>query len=106
MFDVSVSVGPRTSYVLVHTLCGHERAGVFTALRSLFGFVKRRRLILVDPACPISVGAALKRALMPMTDTELAAVKQTLALVTPAQRLVVALVADFTLRAAAVRALM
>lgn len=88
---------------VLNTLRGHERAGVFTALRSLFGFAKRRRLIFVDPVGRVSVGAAPKRALVPMTDTELAAVKQTV--VTPVQRLVVALVAVFALRAAAVRAL-
>lgn len=76
---------------------------MFTALRPLFGFAKRRRLIFVDPARRISVGAAPKRALVPMTDTERAAVKHTV--ITPMQRLVVTLVTVFALRAAAVQAL-
>jgi integrase len=82
---------------------GHERAGTFTALRSLFQFAKRHRLIFADPTRRLSVGRAPKRALLPMTDAEIASVKKVA--VTPAQRLVVALAAVYAARAMAIRQL-
>jgi hypothetical protein len=84
-------------------LAGHERAGVFTSLRSLFGFARRRRIVFTDPARRLHVGQAPKRSVLPMTAAEIAAVKQ--AAVTPAQRLVVGLVGVYAARAAAVRLL-
>ena len=85
-------------------LRGHRLAGTFVALRSLFRFAKRHRLIFADPTRRLHIGhAAPTRALLPMTDTQIAAVQR--AAVTPAQRLVVALVAVHAARAAAVREL-
>jgi len=88
--------------------CCSSRAGIswrgaFVALRSLFGFAKRRRLIFADPTRRLHVGRAPTRAVLPMTDTQIAAVEHVA--VTPARRLVVALVAVHAARAAAIREL-
>lgn len=82
---------------------GHQRAGTFTSLRSLFRFAKRRRLVFVDPTRRLHVGRAPKRTTLPMTTDELAAVKR--AAVTTVQRLVVALVAVYAARPSAIRLL-
>jgi integrase len=82
---------------------GHQRAGTFTSLRSLFRFAHRNRLVFTDPTRRLHVGQAPKRTVMPMTDEDIDAIKR--AATTPVQRLVVALVAVYAARAAAVRAL-
>ncbi|MFJ8966692.1 hypothetical protein ACIRG5_45585 [Lentzea sp. NPDC102401] len=82
---------------------GHQRAGTFTSLRSLFKFAKRHRLIFVDPTHRLHVGRAPKRTAMPMTDDEFAAVKR--AAVTAVQRLIVALVAVYAARSTTIRLL-
>lgn len=87
----------------LNQLRGHPRAGLFTALRSLFGFAKRRRLVFADPTRRLHVGRAPARALLPMTDTQITAVAQVA--VTPAQRLVIALVAIHAARATVIREL-
>lgn len=84
-------------------LRGHRRAGTFTAVRSLFGFAKRKRLIFADPTRRLHVGRAPARMLLPMTDAQIAAVRRVA--VTPAQRLVVALAAVHAARATAIREL-
>jgi integrase len=85
-------------------LRGHRLAGTFVALRSLFRFAKRHRLVFADPTRRLHIGHAVPtRALLPMTDTQIAAVQATA--VTPAQRLVVALVAVHAARAGAIREL-
>jgi integrase len=85
-------------------LRGHRLAGTFVALQSLFRFAKRHRLIFADPTRRLHIGhVAPTRALLPMTDTQIAAVAHTA--VTPAQRLVVALAAVHAARAAAIREL-
>ncbi|MEU7899879.1 site-specific integrase [Nonomuraea sp. NPDC049152] len=86
---------------VLDALSGHQRAGTFTALRSLFQFAKRHRLIFADPTRRLSVGRAPGRVLQPMTDAEIAEVKRTG--VTPEQRLVVALAAVYAMRASAIR---
>jgi integrase len=80
---------------------GHQRAGTFTSLRSLFGFAWRHRLVFTDPTRRLHVGQAPKRSVLPMIDDEIAVVKRSA--VTLAQRLVVALVAVYAARAAAIR---
>jgi hypothetical protein len=85
-------------------LRGHRLAGTFVALQSLFRFAKRHRLIFADPTRRLHIGhAAPTRALLPMTDAQIAAVAHTA--VTRAQRLVVALVAVHAARATAIREL-
>ncbi|WP_219420329.1 hypothetical protein [Pseudonocardia nigra] len=88
---------------VLNQLRGHRLAGTFVALRSLFRFAKRRRLIFADPTRRLHVGRAPTRAVLPMTDTQIAAVEHVA--VTPAQRLVMALVAVHAARAAAIREL-
>ena len=89
---------------MLDQLRGHRLAGTFVALQSLFRFAKRHRMIFADPTRRLHIGhAAPTRALLPMTDTQIAAVAHIA--VTPAQRLVVALVAVHAARAAAVREL-
>lgn len=46
---------------VLNSLHGHHRAGVFTALRSLFQFATRRRLIFADPTRLLHVGSWLAR---------------------------------------------
>lgn len=84
-------------------LSGHRRVGTFVALRSLFGFAQRRRLIFQNPTSRLHVGRSPQRSLMPLTDAEIAAVQRVA--VTPAQRLVVALAAVHAARATAIRQL-
>ncbi|WP_219414204.1 site-specific integrase [Pseudonocardia nigra] len=85
-------------------LSGHLRAGTFVALRSLFRFAKRRRLVFADPTRRLHVGrTAPVRTLAPMTDAQIAAVGRVA--VTPAQRLIVALAAVHAARAKTIREL-
>ncbi|MFI5541539.1 integrase [Nocardia sp. NPDC051900] len=86
---------------ILNRLTGHTRVGMFVALRSLFGFAKRHRLIFLDPTRRLRVGAPPPRALLPMTDRQIDAVTATA--VTPLQRVVVALVAVYAARAITLR---
>jgi integrase len=88
---------------VLNGLKGHRLAGTFTSLRSLFQFAKRRRLIFADPTRRFSVGRAPRRDFLPMTDEEIAAVKEVA--VTPDQRLVIALAAVYAARGKAIREL-
>ncbi len=92
-----------TLSAVLHALTGHLLAGTFTSLRSLFQFAKRRRLIFADPTRRLSAGQAPRRAFLPMTDEQIAAVKDVA--VTPGQRLVIALAAVYAARAKAIREL-
>ena len=82
-------------------LSGHPRAGTFTAARWLFRFAKRRRLIFAEPTRRLHIDRAPTRARFPITDTQIATVQHTA--VTPAQRLIVVLVAAHAARAGAIR---
>jgi site-specific recombinase XerD len=84
-------------------LSGHRRAGTFTALRSLFRFAKRQRLIFADPTRRLHVGRAPPRVLLPMTEAQIIATQRVAQ--TPAQRLVVALAAVHAARAKTIREL-
>lgn len=86
---------------VLNRLTGHKRVGMFVALRSLFRFAKRHRLIFLDPTRRLHVGTAPPRALLPMTDNQIDAVTATA--VTPMQRVVVALVAVYAVRATTLR---
>lgn len=52
---------------VLKTMTGHRRTGTFVALRSLFRFAKRCRLIFVDPTRRLHSGRAPRRAVLPMT---------------------------------------
>jgi integrase len=82
-------------------LRGHRRRNAVTALKSLFAFAKRTRLVFTDPVRRLTVARHTDRQVLPMTDAEIAAVQQTA--ITPAQRVVVALVAVHAARAKAIR---
>ncbi|MBU3061935.1 hypothetical protein KO481_10405 [Nocardia sp. NEAU-G5] len=69
--------------VVLNRLTGHKRVGTFVALRSLFRFAKRHRLVFVDPTRRLRVGAAPSRVPLPLTDDQVDAVTATA--VTPMQ---------------------
>ncbi|SDC73608.1 hypothetical protein [Actinokineospora iranica] len=82
---------------------GHLRAGTFTSLQSLFRFAHRHRLVFTDPTRRLHVGRAPERTSLPMIDDQIVAVNR--AVVTPMQRLVVALVVVHAARASTIRRL-
>ena len=85
-------------------LTGHRRKGTFVALRSLFRFAKRRRLIFLDPTKHLRLGGGPDRTVLPLTDDQIAAVTATV--VTPMQRVAVALAAVYAARATPIRQLL
>lgn len=89
---------------IVNRLAGHRRIGTTVALRSLFRFAKRRRLIFVDPTARVRVGTRPDRVVLPMTDAQIASASA--ASVTPLQRVTVALAAVYAARAVTVRQLL
>jgi integrase len=83
-------------------LNGSKRANATKALRSLFGFAKKRGLIFANPTTGLKARPA-EFALLPMTDEEIHAVEQ---LATdPAWRVIVALAAENAARTGAIRRL-
>lgn len=81
-------------------LRGWPRSNAVTALRSLFRFATRRGIVFANPTARLA-DAGGERSLMPMSDAEILAVEQ--CVVTPAQRLVVALAAVHAARPATIR---
>lgn len=69
---------------------GWRRSNTITALRSLFRFATRRRIVFTNPTARLANPGA-DRSLLPMTDAEIRAIEHSID--TPAQRLVVALAA-------------
>ena len=86
---------------VLKTMTGHRRTGTFVALRSLFRFAKRHRLVFVDPTRRLHAGRAPRRSVLPMTAEQVDIVTTTA--VTPLQRVTVALVAFYAVRAIALR---
>ena len=68
-------------------LLGWRRHNAIAALRSLFRYAKRHRLIYTDPTNHLIAGA-MTTAQLPLTDAEVVAIQQIAA--TPVQRLVIA----------------
>jgi len=81
-------------------LRGNQYRNAITALRSLFRFAKKRRLIFTDPTTRLRQ-PGVESLVLPMTEDEIRTVEQIA--VTPAQRLVVALAAVHAARAAPIR---
>lgn len=81
-------------------LRGWRRSNAITALRSLFRFAARRRIVFTNPTARLANPGG-DRSLLPMTDAEIRAIEQ--AVVTPGQRLVVALAAVHAARATTIR---
>jgi hypothetical protein len=84
------------------TLRGWPRRNALAALRSLFRFARKRRLVFIDPTARITL-SSLERHLLPMTDAQIRAVES--ATRTPPQRLVVALAAVQAARLGSIREL-
>ena len=83
-------------------LLGWRLHNAIAALRSLFRYAKRHRLIYTDPTNRLIAGA-MTTAQLPLTDAEVVAIQQIAA--TPGQRLVIALTAVHAVRPAAIRQL-
>lgn len=84
------------------SLRGWPRRNALAALRSLFRFARKRRLVFTDPTARITL-PNVDRHLLPMTDEEILAVER--AAQTPPQRLVVALAAVQAARLETIRGL-
>jgi integrase len=81
-------------------LCGYQRVNTTSALRSLFGFAKKRALIFANPTIGLKARPG-DSVLLPLTDEEIHALE---ALATdPACRVIIALAADNAARAGAIR---
>jgi integrase len=83
-------------------LSGHPLRTATSAVRSLFGFAKKRGLIFANPARRLKAGVPAV-SLLPMDDAEIRAVER--AISRPAQRLMVALAAVHAARWEAIRLL-
>lgn len=81
-------------------LRGWPRRTTIVALRSLFGFAKKRGLIFTNPTTRLKA-EDIERNLLPMTEADIRAVERIA--VTPTQRLVVALAAVHAARATPIR---
>lgn len=81
-------------------LRGWRRSNAITALRSLFRFAARRHIVFTNPTARLA-NPGPDRSLLPMTDAEIRAIER--CIVTPAQRLVVALAAVHAARATTIR---
>lgn len=87
-------------YIALDPLRGYQRNNAVCALRSLFRFAKRRRLIFINPTAGIK-GRRADPSLIPMTDEEIHTVEQLA--VGPVERLAVALAAEHAARTSAIR---
>jgi integrase len=83
-------------------LRGHQLCTTISAVRSLFWFARKHRLIFANPVQRLRA-AAPEPSLLPMTGDEIRAVEQ--AITHPGQRLIVALAAVHAARWKAIRAL-
>jgi integrase len=83
-------------------LQGHPLHTTISAVRSLFRFAKKRRLIFANPAQRLKA-TDMEPSLLPMTDDEIRAIEE--AIFHPGQRLIVALAAVHAARWQAIRAL-
>ena len=82
---------------------GARRRNTVVALRSLFRFAKKHRLVFTDPAARLKT-EPLAPGLVPMTEAEIRAVEQIA--VHPAQRLIIALLAVHAARPSAIQDLL
>jgi integrase len=81
-------------------LWGHQRVNTISALRSLFGFAKKRALIFANPTVGLTAHPG-DSVLLPLTDEQIHALE---ALATdPACRVIIALAADNAARPGAIR---
>ncbi|MGH8961335.1 MAG: integrase [Jatrophihabitantaceae bacterium] len=76
--------------IALEPLRGWRRSNTITALRSLFRFATRRRIVFANPTARLANPDGT-RSLLPMSDAEIRAIEASIE--TPAQRLVIALAA-------------
>jgi hypothetical protein len=84
-------------------LRGWPRSNAITALRSLFRFATRRRIVFHNPTARLGNPGG-RRSMLPMSEAEIRAIEA--CIVTPAQRLVVALAAVHAAHASTIRHLL
>ncbi|WP_168589165.1 hypothetical protein [Saccharopolyspora sp. ASAGF58] len=84
-------------------LRGWQRRNAITALRSLFRFAKRHGIVFANPTTRLKT-EDIDHSLLPMTDTEIRAVEQVA--ISPAQRVIVALIAVHAARPKSIRNLL
>lgn len=89
-------------YTALDHLRGKPRNNAIVALRSMFGFAKKRGLVFANPTTSLKANR-VDRALLPMTDSQIRSVEQSAT--GPAQRLIVALAAEHAARTGAIRRL-
>ena len=87
-------------YAALDDLRGKPRNNAIGALRSLFGFAKKRGLVFTNPTTSVKANR-IDPGLLPMTDSEIRTVERIAT--GPAQRLVVALAAEHATRTGAIR---
>jgi len=87
-------------YAALDPLRGYQRNNAVCALRSLFGFAKKRGLIFANPTVGLKV-RHVEAGLVPMADDEIRLIEQLA--VEPAQRLAVALAAEHAARTNTIR---
>ncbi|MGH3561647.1 MAG: site-specific integrase [Mycobacterium sp.] len=99
-YDHLREVTRRDVGAVLEPLRGCRRANTLTALRSLFGFAKKRALIFANPTIGLKAPPS-DAALLPLTDEQIHALE---ALATdPACRVIIALAADHAARNGAIR---
>lgn len=87
-------------YAVLDPLRGYQRNNAIHALRSLFGFAKKRGLVFTNPTVGVKT-RQIDPEMVPMTEQEIRAIEQLAA--KPAQRAAVALAAEHAARTGAIR---
>jgi integrase len=87
-------------YAVLDPLRGYQRNNAIHALRSLFGFAKKRGLIFANPTMGVKA-PQIDAGSVPMTEDQIRLVEQLA--VAPAQRLAVALAAEHAARTGTIR---
>ena len=87
-------------YAALDEMRGKPRNNAIAALRSLFGFAKKRGLVFANPTTSLKA-SRVDPSLLPMTDIEIRAVERIAT--GPARRLIVTLAAEHAARTGAIR---
>ena len=87
-------------YAVLDPLRGYQRNNAIHALRSLFGFAKKRGLVFTNPTVGVKT-RQIDSEMVPMTEQEIHAIEQLAS--KPAQRVAVALAAEHAARTGVIR---
>jgi len=87
-------------YAVLNPLRGYQRNNAIHALRSLFGFAKKRGLVFTNPTVGVKT-RQIDPEMVPITEQEIRAIEQLAS--KPAQRVAVALAAEHAARTGAIR---